>query len=146
MRSLSHAEVIAMATRVGDITLNDADLRWLSARVTLNDDRPCVYLWVEEPVQGELKVLYIGKAGSTLALRCQQHNQGFRKAEAGKAHATMLIETIGAGSRVSIYAIWPEPLPFRGVLIPSHASVEEHLIDAIEPPTSRNRKRRRRPT
>lgn len=139
-----------MFKRVGDITLTteaniinrtegDPPLNWLHPRVDVAEDGPCVYLWVEEPPQSTPVVLYIGKAGSTLALRCRQHSQGFRGADRGKAHAEKLTAIIKRGSKVGIYAMWPEPVPFAGERIPSHSSVEDWLIAVTTPKPEQNR-------
>ncbi len=140
-----------MFERVGEITLfteaNIVDwggsephaINWLSARVDVKSDGPCVYLWVEELPHSAPVVLYIGKAGSTLARRCYQHSQGFRGANRGKAHAEQLVARIKSGSRIGIYGLWPDPVPFAGEMIASHSSVEDWLIGVTTPKPERNR-------
>lgn len=151
MRRLSHSDIIAMFSRVGQIKLFTEDnivdwggsephpINWLIADARVKEDRPCVYLWVEEAPDQTMTVLYIGKAGTTLSRRCREHSQGFRGAGRGRAHAEALIPKIKAGSQIGIYAHWPKPVRFAGELIPSHSSVEDWLISAIQPKPVRNR-------
>ena len=140
-----------MFQRVGEITLTtEANIvdwggsephafNWLHAHVEVREDGPCVYLWVEETPHKAPVILYIGKAGSTLAVRCQQHSQGFRRSNRGKSHALDLIARIKAGSGIGIYAMWPEPFDYRGHTVASHSSVEDWLIGICHPKPVRNR-------
>lgn len=133
-----------MMKRVGEIALTRSGPDQLHATVDVEHDGPCVYMWVEEPPLGAPVVLYVGKAGTTLARRCRQHAQGFKGSDRGKSHAHDLMPRIRAGSRIGIHALWPDPLPFAGDLIPTHSSVEDYLIDAIHPRPVRNRPHRER--
>lgn len=128
-----------MFERVGDITVTHFEMDWLHAKVDVKHDGPCVYLWVEEPADSAPAILYIGKAGSTLARRCYQHAQGFRGANRGKSHADELIPKLKSGSTIGIYAHWPDPVPFMGEMIPSHSSVEDWLLSVTTPKPARNR-------
>lgn len=150
MRRLSHADVIAMFERVGEIVLRtEASLtnpgpdqkpfNWLIPDAHPTNDGACVYLWVEEKPDCAPVVLYIGKAGSTLVRRCRQHAAGFRGVNRGKAHADDLIKKIKGGSTIGIYGLWPAPMRFMGEMIPSHSSIEDWLIAVTKPKPARNR-------
>jgi len=63
-----------------------------------------VYLWVVEIDELPKQVLYIGKAGKTIAKRCSQHIGGFRGgSKKGIKNSVELLKLLNEGTQIGIY-------------------------------------------
>lgn len=66
-------------------------------------DTGLVYLWMEISETSAV-VVYVGKAGRTLQIRCNQHKAGFKNSVTGKAHAKRIRSGLSEGRRYMVYA------------------------------------------
>ena len=89
-----------------------------------SSERGFVYLWVEISAQ-IFNVVYVGKAGGTLQMRCNQHADGFRHSSTGRAHADRLRQGINENKRYVVYARKSEIKNVLGERDISMACVEE---------------------
>lgn len=62
-----------------------------------------VYLWIEIS-KTVSNVVYVGKAGRTLQIRCSQHKSGFKHSITGRAHAKRIKFGILEGRRYLVYS------------------------------------------
>lgn len=140
MPSLTHAQVIAMMEPVGTVWVQ-RHAHGMDVEITVHDERPdpAVYAWVVGGV-----VHYIGKAGHGLRRRMAEHTQGMKSSTRGAGHADHLAALTEARNAVMLYAMWPEPVEFRGQMIASHSSVEDWLLATINPLPVRNKEPRTR--
>jgi len=88
-------------SKVGEILLADNRLTFnLKSR---SDEVGLVYLWIEVS-ESTSSVVYVGKAGRTLRMRCMQHKAGFRHSTTGRAHAKRIRSGIAEGKHYELYA------------------------------------------
>ena len=62
-----------------------------------------VYLWAEV-VRDSFRVVYVGKAGKTLADRFRQHEGGFKRSTTGLAHAARIRDGLARDRKYLVYA------------------------------------------
>jgi hypothetical protein len=120
-------------TRVGEMKLcGDFPVPRLNA--------PCewsggVYAWVAEGSPSE-EILYIGKAGSTLARRCSQHRNGFNgksRSKAGLRNGAKIKGVLEEGGTVGIWARQSDRIELFGQSVSMCSIEEEALIAKFRP-------------
>ena len=96
-----------------------------------------VYVWLACKPQGEYKVLYVGKAGKGVDLRCAQHMGGFVNSGTGRKNATELIRYLSDGFEVRVYARKSNTLNIFGLDVSLYAAEEDALCEALNPVLNR---------
>lgn len=84
-----------------------------------------IYLWVESCKEGRDSVVYVGKAGRSIASRCAQHEAGFRHSVTGKAHAIRLATGLESGKSYHVWARKAQVIEMHGESGISLAGAEE---------------------
>ncbi|QIL81450.1 hypothetical protein G7047_17185 [Diaphorobacter sp. HDW4A] len=119
--------------KVGDLVLG-LDVYPRFALSMKQGEHGWVYLWLE--IDGDVsRVVYVGKAGSTLARRCGQHTAGFSGGSAtGIKHAANISNGIKTGKRYEIWARKAGVISLFGEADISMCEVEERaLIQKFRP-------------
>ncbi|MGH8802930.1 MAG: hypothetical protein ACREX6_11625, partial [Casimicrobiaceae bacterium] len=103
---MSETELLSILNRfkfskAGEISL--ANNRLTFNLTNQSNETGLVYLWIEV-LEATFVVVYIGKAGRTLRIRCRQHEAGFRRSTTGRAHAERLRKGISKGGRYEVYS------------------------------------------
>lgn len=132
-----HEEVIAMFRRGGRMALspvvNAPGEQLLVFDVHEDDDRPCVYLWIDEAADGGPEVLYIGKTALGLRVRQKTHWRASMREGRGQVTGRRLVRLIKKGAEISIWVMHPKPVRIGEDVVPIQAAVEEFLLAVIEP-------------
>jgi hypothetical protein len=63
-----------------------------------------IYLWVGETENSEIIPLYVGKAGSSLKKRLNEHENGFKESNSGKKKLSVLKAFLEQNVKVEIFA------------------------------------------
>lgn len=93
-------------TRKGDITIK-GELKHPVFNIDNQNDetKGIVYMWIELDDNKPIKVLYIGKAGTTLLKRCNEHLGGFKGGhKTGKRNAFKLLSILNTDTKIGIYS------------------------------------------
>lgn len=119
--------------KIGDLVLG-LDVYPRFALNTKHGEHGWVYLWLELDSDGS-RVVYVGKAGGTLARRCMQHASGFAGGSpTGIKHAANISNGIKAGKRYEIWARKAGVISLFGEADISMCEVEERaLIQKFRP-------------
>jgi len=91
-----------------------------------------VYLWVIEVDSIPSKILYIGKAGSTITKRCSQHLGGLKgSSKTGIRNANKLLQLFNEGTKIAIYARHSQKATILGQIDISLCDAEEKALIAF---------------
>lgn len=90
-----------------------------------------VYLWVIEVDDKPSQILYIGKAGKTIFIRCAQHTEGFKGgSKRGTINSEKLLQLLNKESSIAIYARESDKLKILGQENISLCDAEEKALIA----------------
>ena len=93
-----------------------------------------VYMWLEISPKQAVHIVYIGKAGKTLATRCKQHTGGFRRSVTGTKHAARIRAGIEMGKNHEVWVRKSDVMMLFGEPNISMDEIEEKaLIQKFRP-------------
>ena len=129
--TLEHTFDLCGLVRVGEITMVNDQLQF--ELTVVSKDVGFVYVWVEHS-SDDSSVVYVGKAGNTLHVRCNQHTSGFRNSKTGQKHANRIRLGIRSGKRYFVYARKSQVSEVLGEInIPMESVEELALIRMFSP-------------
>lgn len=102
-------------------------------KVGASDKSASVYVWVACKSDGEFKVLYVGKAGKGVHLRCNQHMGGFVNSGTGRKNATELKRYLSDGHEVRVYARQSSVMEIFGQVVSLYSAEEDALCAVLNP-------------
>jgi hypothetical protein len=106
-------------------------------KVNESSKNASVYVWVACKPNDEFKVLYVGKAGKGVHVRCTQHMGGFINSGTGRKNAMMLKRFINEGYEVHVYARQSLVMDIFGKPVSLYSAEEDALCEALSPVLNR---------
>ena len=97
---------------------------------------PMVYAWCGVK-NDSLEVLYIGKAGSGVDLRLNQHEGGFKYSKTGQKNLKLLLDKSAQGYAIEVHSRKAETKTIFGVETSLYSSEEEAFINLLSPQWNR---------
>jgi hypothetical protein len=92
-----------------------------------------VYIWVAWKPDGQYQVLYVGKAGKGVHLRCIQHTAGFVNSGTGRRNAEELRRYLNDGYEIRVYARESSAMHIFGHEVSLYAAEEDALCSDLNP-------------
>jgi len=122
-------------THTHTLFLRDASL--VFEKVGDSTNRASVYVWVASKAGSDCRVLYVGKAGKGVDLRCTQHMGGFVNSGTGRKNASELKRYLDAGYDVRVYARESSVMEIFGQAVSLYSAEEDALCAALSPVMNR---------
>lgn len=102
-----------------------------------SNKRASVYVWVANKAGSDYRVLYVGKAGKGVHLRCTQHVGGFVNSGTGRKNASELKRYLNDGYDVCVYARESSVMEIFGETVSLYSAEEDALCAALSPVMNR---------
>lgn len=96
-----------------------------------------VYLWVACQAGRDPLVLYVGKAGKGVDLRCSQHMGGFKNSGTGRKNAIALRQYIADGYEISVYTRRSESIRIYNQEVSLYSVEEDAFCELLNPVLNR---------
>lgn len=106
---------------------------------------PCVYIWAscaDETITGTTKfnIIYVGKAGKGIEIRCVQHANGFRNSPTGRKNAEALKKILGDNNNprfIHVFRRKSKTHIIAGINVSLYASEEDAFCQLFTPKINR---------
>lgn len=106
-------------------------------KVGASNQRASVYVWVANKASSDYRVLYVGKAGKGVHLRCSQHMDGFVNSGTGRKNASELKRYLNDGYDVCVYARESNVMEIFGETVSLYSAEEDALCAVLSPVMNR---------
>jgi hypothetical protein len=107
------------------------------AHLGASSNNASVYIWVACKPDGQHQVLYVGKAGKGVHLRCTQHVAGFVNSGTGRRNAEELRRYLNDGYEIRVYARESGAMHIFGHEVSLYAAEEDALCSVLNPVLNR---------
>ena len=97
---------------------------------------PMVYAWCGVK-QNSREILYVGKAGSGVNVRLNQHESGFKYSKTGQKNLQLLLEKTAQGYTIEVCSRKSKSTNIFGVETSLYSTEEEALINLLSPQWNR---------
>lgn len=106
-------------------------------KIATTHAKASVYLWIACKSDDNYKVLYVGKAGKGVHLRCTQHAGGFANSVTGRKNATELKRYLREGYEVRVYSRQSSVMEIFGQQVSLYSAEEDALCTLLNPVLNR---------
>ncbi len=106
-------------------------------RLAASSENASVYVWVACKPGKPYHVLYVGKAGRGVHLRCTQHMAGFVNSGTGRKNAEELKRYLSDGYEVRVYSRESGKTQVLGQVVSLYSAEEDALCLALNPVLNR---------